>query len=152
MEECAMPKKFVFASALLLGAAVFGSAADPALAAGAKSENAEKRAECAREAVLYIGELKSWWMRRCMAGNARPPGNPATHEPTVHPPGAAGMPRSPTPLGAGNPPGTATGGTAPSNAPIAPSAPTVGSSGTSISGSGATSTSGSSNNSIGGGR
>lgn len=48
-----MPKIFVFASALLLGAAVFGSAGDPAWAAGAKSENAEKRAECARSGALH---------------------------------------------------------------------------------------------------
>ena len=145
-----MPKMFVFASALLLGAAVFGSTGDLVLAAGAKSENAEKRAECAREAALYIGELKGWWMRRCMAGNARPSGNPAAHEPTVHPPGCRGNAAQRDPVRwRVHAPSTAAGSTAPSNAPVAPSAPTVGSSGTSISGSGATSISGSSNNSIG---
>ena len=145
-----MSKTSAIASALFLGAALL-SPTNSALAAGPKKEeDAEKRAECAREATLYIGELKSWWMKRCMAGNGRPPGKPAAVEPSVHPPGPTAMPRSVTPLGAGNPPSTSMGGTAPSTAPIAPSAPTVGSSGTSITGSGATSTSGSSNSSIGG--
>lgn len=147
-----MPKISIYASALVLGAAVFGCAGNAAWAAKAKSdvksEDSAKKAECQREATLYIGELKGWWMKQCMAGKGRSPGKPAAVEPTVHAPGPV-MRRSVTPLGAGNPPGTATGSTAPSTAPVAPSTPTVGSSGTSISGSGATSTSGSSNSSIG---
>ena len=48
-----------------------------------------------------------------MAGNGRPPGNPAAVEPSVHPPGPTVMPRSVTPLGAGSPSSTSMGGTAP---------------------------------------
>jgi uncharacterized membrane protein YgcG len=142
-----MPKIALYASAFALGVAVIASAGDPAMAAKTKNEDAGKRAECQREATLYIGELKAWWMKRCMAGKDQV--KPAAVEPAVHAPGPAAMPRNVTPLGAGNPPSTSTGSAAPSTAPVAPSAPTVGSSGTSISGSGATSTSGSSNSSIG---
>jgi hypothetical protein len=52
------------------------------------------------------------------------------------------------PLATGSP--SSRGGTSPSNAPIEPSAPVVGSSGNSTTGSRATSTSGSSGTSIGG--
>jgi hypothetical protein len=145
-----MSKKARFASALFVGAAVFVSVGEPALAARAKKEIDGKRAECAREATLYIGELKGWWMRRCMAGEGRSPGKPEAGPPSVRPSGPTGTPTTVTPLGAANPPSTSTGSTAPSTAPVAPSAPAVGSSGTSTSGSSATSTSGSSNTSIGG--
>ncbi len=144
-----MPRTCIFASALFLIAAVFGAGGESALAAGAKKENAARKAECEREAILYIGELKRKRIRQCMAGNGRPAGKPAA-APGILPSSPTAMPGRVTPLGGGNPPSTSIGSTAPSNAPVAPSTPSVGSSGTSTTGSSATSTSGSSNSSIGG--
>jgi hypothetical protein len=130
----------------ILGAAAFGLSGKTALAASANRADAVKRAECEREATLrlYIGKQRSRWIRQCVASSGRSPGKPMALRPSV-----TTMPRV-TPLGGGNPPSTSTGSTAPSNAPVAPSTPVVGSRGTSTSGSSATSTSGSSNNSIGG--
>ena len=131
-----MAKTFVFASALFLGAAAFGVAGETALAAEAKSVDAMKKA-CEREATLklYTGKQRSRFIRQCLAGS-RPPDPVAM--PTV------------TPLT--NPRSTFRGGTAPSNAPVAPSAPVIGSTGTSTTGSSATSISGSSGTSIGSSR
>ena len=145
-----MSKTFAFASALFLGAAAFGLSGETVLAASAKRADAVKRAECEREATLqlYMGEQRSRWIKQCVASSGPSPGKPTALRPSAHPPGPTAMPRV-TPLGGGNPPSTATGSTAPSNAPVAPSTPLVGSSGTSTTGSGATSISGSSNNSIG---
>src|SRR6185437_8630115 len=145
-----MSKTFAFASALFLAAAAFDLSGEAALAANAKRADAVKRAECQHEATLqlYIGEQRSRWIRQCVASSGQPPGKPTALRPSVHPSGPTAMPRV-MPLGGGNPPSTSTGSTAPSNAPVAPSTPLVGSSGTSTTGSGATSISGSSNNSIG---
>ena len=144
LRSSTMSKTVVFASALFLGAAAFGLSEGAALAASAKRADALKRAECERGATLqlYIGEHRSRWVRQCVASGGRSPGKPMALRPSAYPPGPTAMPRV-APLGGG------TGSTAPSNAPVVPSTPVVGSSGTSTSGSRATSISGSSNNSIG---
>jgi len=132
-----MTKAIVLASALLIGGAAFGLSGETALAAGAKGADAIKKERCERDAMLqrYMGKQKSRFIRQCLAG-LRPPDPMAT--PTV------------TPLA--NPSNTFRGGTAPSNGPVAPSAPVIGSSGTSTTGSSATSISGSSGTSIGSSR
>jgi hypothetical protein len=153
-----MSKAFVLASALLVGGAAFGLSGKTALAEekGAdavkeeKSADAVKKERCERDAtlMLYTGKQKTRYIRQCLAGKEQAPRKAAVR-PGVYPPGPAATPR-PAPLGGGNPPSTSTGSTAPSNAPVAPSAPVVGSSGTSTTGSSATSTSGSSGSSLGG--
>src|SRR4029078_3268878 len=124
-----MSKTVVLASALFLGAAAFGLSAEPGLAASAKRAHALKTAECEPKATLqlYTGEQRSRWVRQCVAGKGRSPGKTMAFRPTR----PTAMPRV-TPLGSGM------GSTAPSNAPVAPSTPVVGSSGTSISGADAT--------------
>jgi hypothetical protein len=131
-----MSKAFVLASVLWLGAAAFGAAGEVPPAAEEKSADAIKKA-CESEATLkrYTGKQRSRFIRQCLAG-IRPPDPMAT--PSI------------TPLA--NPSNTFRGGTAPSNAPVAPSAPVIGSSGTSTTGSSATSISGSSGTSIGSSR
>jgi hypothetical protein len=150
-----MTKAFVLASALLIGGAAFGLSGELALAAEAKSADAAKadaakkdRCELDAMLLLYLGEQKSKFIRQCLASKGPPPGKEVARRPSlVHPAG----PKMPgvTPLRGANPPRTSTGSTAISNAPIAPSAPVVGSSGISTTGSRATSISGSSGTSIG---
>jgi hypothetical protein len=150
-----MTKAFVLTSALLIGGAAFGLSGEMALAAEAKSTDAAKadaakKDRCERDAtlLLYLGEQRNKFIRECLASKGPPPGKAEARRPSlVHPAGPA-MPRV-TPLGGAKPPGTSTGGTVISNAPIAPSAPVVGSSGISTTGSRATSISGSSGTSIG---
>lgn len=142
-----MSKAFIAASAFLMGVMAFGASGEAASAAGAKAT--ARKVQCDREATLqlYIGEQRSRFIRRCLA--ERPsPGKPVARRPGVHPSGPTASPRV-MPLGSGNPPSTATGSTAPSNAAVVPSTPVVGSTGTSTTGSRATSTSGSSGSSIG---
>src|SRR6185437_12959636 len=100
---------------------------------------------------LYSGKQRSRFIGQCMITNERSLGKPLAQRPSDHPSGRTALPR-PAPLGGANPPSTVTGSTAPSNAPVAPSAPVVGSTGTSTTGSSATSTSGSSGSSIGSSR
>jgi hypothetical protein len=130
-----MSKTFVLASVLWIGAAAFAAAGETPPAAEAKNADAIRKA-CEREATLklYTGKQRSRFIRQCLAG-IRPPGPTAT--PVIAP---LANPRSNF------------GGTAPSNAPVAPSAPVIGSTGTSITGSSATSISGSSGTSIGSSR
>jgi hypothetical protein len=129
-----MSKTSVLAFALLISAAAFAAAAEAPPAAEAK--NADVRKACEREATLklYTGKQRSKFVRQCLAG-IRPPGPTAT--PMIAP---LADPRS------------TSGGTAPSNAAVAPSAPVIGSTGTSTTGSSATSISGSSGTSIGSSR
>jgi hypothetical protein len=146
-----MTKTFVFASAFLLGAAAVDLSGQTASAASsANRADAAKRAQCERDATmqLYIGQQRTNWIRQCVANGGQSPDTPVAVRPNVHPLGPTAMPTV-TPLGSGNPPSTSTGSTAPSNASVAPSAPVVGSSGTSTTGSSATSISGSSSNSMG---
>ena len=148
-----MSKTYGFASALFLGAVGFGLSGQMTLAASAKKADAVMRAQCEREATLqlYIGQQRSRWIRQCVANGGQSPGKPVAVRPSVHPSGPTAMPTV-TPLRSGNPPSTSMGSTAPSNAQVVPSAPVVGSSGTSTTGSSATSISGSSNNSMGSSR
>jgi hypothetical protein len=159
-------KAIVLASALFVAGAGFGLSA-AAFAAGAKGTDAKKpaaeqkdvskdvdatkkdRCELDAQLHLYMGEKKRKFIRECLASKEEP--GKAGREPGVVPLGPPGAPRV-APLGAGNPPSTSTGSTAPSNAPVAPSSPVVGSSGTSTTGSSATSISGSSGSSIGSSR
>jgi hypothetical protein len=129
-----MSKTSVLAFALLISAAAFAAAAE-APPAEAKNADAIRKA-CEREATLklYTGKQRSKFVRQCLAG-IRPPG--PTAAPVIVP---LANPRS------------TSGGTAPSNAPVAPSAPVIGSTGTSTTGSSATSISGSSGTSIGSSR
>jgi hypothetical protein len=155
-----MTKAIVLMSALLVGGAAFGLSGKPALAAEAKRENATKaeakgedvtkKGRCERDAMLhlYTGKQKSRFIQQCLAAKEEPPDKAAARQPGVRPPGPIEVPGV-APLGGGNPPSTSTGSTAPSNASVAPSAPVVGSTGTSTTGSGATSISGSSGSSIG---
>jgi hypothetical protein len=143
-------KAIVLASALLIGGAAFGLSAETALAAEPKGVDTVKKERCERNAMLmlYTGKQKSRYIQQCLAAKEEPSEKAAARQPGVLPPGPTGVPRI-APLGGGNPPSTSTGSTAPSNAPVAPSAPVVGSSGTSTTGSSATSISGSSGSSIG---
>ena len=121
------------------------------MAAGEKSADAAKKTQCEREAAmqLYVARQKKHaYFERCLAGKELPPEQGVASRGVVRPSGRAAIPR-PAPLGGANPPSTATGSTAPSTAPMAPSAPVVGSSGTSTTGSSATSISGSSGSSLG---
>ncbi|HKS87446.1 MAG TPA: hypothetical protein VJR71_18375 [Pseudolabrys sp.] len=145
-----MTKAFLLASALLISGAASSPLENAAIAAGAKGADAVKKERCEREAMLnlYMGKQRINFIRQCLARNKRPPGKAAAHQQGIRPSGQTGT-RSVTPLGSGNPPSTSTGSTAPSNAAVAPSAPVIGSTGTSTTGSSATSTSGSSGSSIG---
>jgi len=155
-----MTKTIVLISAVLVGGLAFALSGEAALAAGAKGDNAAKveakgeyvtkKDRCERDAMLhlYTGKQKSRFIQQCLAAKEEPPEKAAARQRAVRPPGPTGVPGV-APLGGGNPPSTSTGSTAPSNAPVAPSAPVVGSTGTSTTGSSATSTSGSSGSSIG---
>src|SRR5262245_1744392 len=142
-------KAILLASALLTGAAAFGVPGKAALAAEPKSADAIKKERCELDALLhlYTGKQRSRFIKQCLASE-RPPSKPEGPEPIGHPSAPTAMPGI-TPLGVGNPPSTSTGSTAPSNAPVVPSTPVIGSTGTSTTGSSATSISGSSNSSIG---
>ncbi|HET7804392.1 MAG TPA: hypothetical protein VFL53_09130 [Pseudolabrys sp.] len=139
-----MTKAIVLAFAALIGSATFGASAEMT----PKSAVAIKKTQCEHEATLqrYTGKQRTKFIRRCLAG--RPPGKAAVRRPNFDPLAPTTTPRV-TPLGEINRPGRSMGGTAPSNAPVAPSAPVVGSTGTSTTGSSATSISGSSGTSIG---
>jgi hypothetical protein len=145
-----MMKAIVLASALLIGNAALGLSGETAVAAEEKGADATKKERCERDAMLhlYMGKQKSRFIRQCLASKEQPPGKAAARQPSVRRFGAPAVPRI-TPLGGANPPSTSTGSTAPSNAPVAPSAPVIGSTGTSTTGSSATSISGSSGTSIG---
>jgi hypothetical protein len=121
-----MMKAIVLASALLVGGAAFGLSGETALAAGAKGEDATKKAQCERDAMLhlYVGRQKSRFIRQCLASSGRSPGKAAARQPSVRPSGPTALPRI-TPLGGANPPSTT---------PVAPSAPVIGSTGTSTTG------------------
>jgi hypothetical protein len=128
-----MSKTFVLASVLWISAAAFVAAGEVRSAAETKNTDAIRKA-CEHEATLklYTGKQRSRFIRQCLAG-IRPPGPTAT--PAVAP--------------LANPRSNSGGSTVPSNAPVAPSAPVIGSTGTSTTGSSATSISGSSGTSIG---
>src|SRR6476660_822814 len=145
-----MTKAIVLASALLIAGATFDLSGETALAAG--GADAMKKEQCERDAMLhrYTGKQRSRFIKQCLASNNRLPGKAAAR-PSVPPAGPTAIPRI-APLGGANPPSTSTGSTAPSNAPVAPSAPVIGYTGTSTTGSSATSTSGSSGSSIGSSR
>jgi hypothetical protein len=129
-----MRKAIVLASALLIGGATFGIPAETALGAEAKSADAIKKAECKRDATLqlYVGKQRSRFLRQCLASRGRSTGKPVAR-PRVLPSVPTAMPRQ-APLGGTNPRNTSTGSTLPSNAPVAPSAPVIGSTGTSTTG------------------
>jgi len=135
-----MTKAVVLASALL----IFGVSGEMALAVDAKSEVATKKAQCERDATLqdYVGKQRARFIKKCLAG--RSPVKVTARRPAFRPLDSTEVPPV-TPLESGR----SMGGTLPSNAPVAPSAPVIGSSGTSITGSSATSISGSSGTSIG---
>lgn len=151
-----MTKAFVLASALLIGSAAFGLSERTAAAAETKSvdaakADAAKQAQCDRDATLQLylsKEKRNKFIKQCLASRRPPPNKAVAGRPAVVHPGGPALSKV-TPLGVGNPPSTSTGATAISNAPIAPSAPVVGSSSISTTGSGATSISGSSGTSIG---
>ena len=142
-----MSKAIVLLSALLIGGAAFGLSGNAALTAEAKNADAANKAQCERDATLkhYVGKQRSRFIRKCLAGKNRPPGKDVAR-PDVDP--FSPTTQRPAPLGRT----MSTGGTAPSNAPVVPSTPVIGSTGTSITGSSATSISGSSGTSIGGRR
>jgi uncharacterized membrane protein YgcG len=144
-----MTKVFVFTVALAVAAAACATPGEPAFSK-AKKAHAQTKAACERQATLQlrVGKERARWIRRCVAKGGPFHGKAAAHRPLVHPSGRTAIPRA-VPLGSGRP--SSMGSTAPSNAPVAPSAPVIGSSGNSTSGSRATSTTGSSNSSIGGG-
>ena len=147
-----MTKAIVLASALLIGGTAFVLPAQMVLAAETKSEGATQseiatiKERCERNATLqlYTGKQKANYIRECLA-REQAEGKKTARQPGFHPLGPPAAPRV-TPLG----PTGAMGSTAPSNAPVVPSAPVTGSRGTSTTGSSATSTSGSSGTSIGG--
>jgi len=142
-----MTKAIVLASALLIGCAAIGVFGEMALAAQAKSAVATKKAQCERDAALqnYVGKQRSEFITKCLAGSGRSPGKALVRRPVFRPLDSTAEPQV-TPLGSSR----SMGGTLPSNAPVAPSAPVIGSTGTSTTGSSATSISGSSGTSIGG--
>jgi hypothetical protein len=131
-----MTNAIVLASALLIGGATFDLSGETAIAAG--GADAMKKERCERDAMLhrYMGKQRSRFIKQCLASSNRLPGKAAAR-PSVPPSGPTAIPRI-TPLGGANLPSTSTGSTAPSNAPVAPSAPVIGSTGTSTTGSSAT--------------
>jgi hypothetical protein len=139
-----MTKAIILATALLMGLA-FGVPGKMASAEEAKDAVATKKAQCEHEATLqhYAGKQRARFIRKCLA-SGRPAGKAVAHRPAFHPLDSTEVPEV-TPLGSVR----SMGATVPSNAPVAPSAPVVGSSGTSTTGSSATSISGSSGTSIG---
>lgn len=141
-----MSKVFLLVSAFLLGGAASGLPPQTALAAEAESAAAAKKA-CEREAVRrhYTGKQRSRFIRQCLAKKDQKPDEEIVL-PDRDPFSPPVVPRL-TPSRRVGP-----AGTLPSNAPVAPSAPVIGSSGTSTSGSSAISISGSSGTSIGGSR
>jgi|SRR5262245_26334933 len=156
-----MTKAILLASVVLIGSAAFDPSVPSASAAGpknpdemnaaeAKDADAVKKERCERNATLhlYTGQQKTRYIQECLARKEEPEGKAAARQPGVRAPGQEAVPKV-TPLGTGNPPNTSTGSTTPSNAPVAPSAPVTGSTGTSTTGSSATSTSGSSGSSTG---
>jgi hypothetical protein len=143
-----MSKTFLLASALLIGGAAFASSAQTAWTAEAESAAAARKA-CEQDATRqhYAGKQRSRFIRQCLARRSRPQDKDVAR-PEMQPSDPFAMPQ-PAPLRRTSRPG-AMGGTLPSNAPVAPSTPVIGSSGTSTTGSSATSISGSSGTSIGG--
>jgi hypothetical protein len=141
-----MSKVFLLVSALLLGGAAFGLSSQRTLAAGAENAAAARKA-CEQEAMRrhYTGKQRSRFIRQCLAKKDRKPDEEIVL-PDRDPFSPPVVPRL-TPSRRVGP-----AGTLPSNAPVVPSTPVIGSSGTSTSGSSATSTSGSSGTSIGGSR
>jgi hypothetical protein len=139
-----MQKILLLTTALFIGSAV--STAEPAVAAGTRSS----RAQCEHQATLqlYIGQQRTRWIRQCEARGGASSGKALARRPVVHAAGPSATRMAP--LGNGNPPSTFTGSTSPSNAPVAPSSPVVGSSGNSTTGSTANSTAGSSGSTLGG--
>jgi hypothetical protein len=142
-----MSKVFLLVSALLLGGAAFGLSSQRVLAAGAENAAAARKA-CEQEAMRrhYTGKQRSRFIRQCLAKKDRKPDEEEIVLPDRDPFSPPVVPRL-TPSRRVGP-----AGTLPSNAPVVPSTPVIGSSGTSTSGSSATSTSGSSGTSIGGSR
>jgi hypothetical protein len=142
-----MTKAIVLASALF----AFGVCGQMALAAEAKSALATTKAECERDATQrhYDGKQKTRFIRQCLA-RARSKDKAARR--LEFPPLDLTATPQVTPLETIHRPARSMGNTAPSNAPVAPSAPVIGSTGTSTTGSSATSISGSSGTSIGSSR
>src|SRR5262249_47690693 len=128
-----MTKAVVLASALL----ILGVSGGVALAVEAKSDDATKKAQCERDATLqnYVGKQRTRFIKKCLAG--RSPGK--VRRPAFRPLDSTEVPAV-TPLESSR----SMRATLPSNASVAPSAPVIGSTGTSTTGSSATSISGSS--------